>query len=158
MPKFSSFSFGATSAVMTSLAIVVGFSAVPDAKITIVTTLLILAIADNISDSFGIHVHQESQHSSAEEVRKVTINNFTVRLIISFVFILFIMTLPIDFAVFLSVIFGIVIITVLSYFISKDQNANPYPGIAQHLALAVVVMVASFLLRGLTTDVISHFT
>jgi len=59
MIKLHNFSFGATSAVVTGLAIIVGLSAVHDAKIAIVSALLIIAIADNISDSFGIHIHQE---------------------------------------------------------------------------------------------------
>jgi vacuolar iron transporter family protein len=70
------FSYGSTTAVITSLAIIVGFSGTVNAVINIVTALIIIAIADNISDSLGIHMHQESEESSPKEVRLVTYINF----------------------------------------------------------------------------------
>jgi len=66
------FNFGATSAVITSLAVIVGLSRTTNFVIGITTALVVIAIADNISGSFGIHVHQESQKESVKEVRKTT--------------------------------------------------------------------------------------
>jgi VIT1/CCC1 family predicted Fe2+/Mn2+ transporter len=55
--------------------------------------------------------------------------------------------LPIDYAVILSIIFGISLLSVLSYFIAKEQKTNPYRSILEHLAIAILVIVASYFLR-----------
>ena len=78
-PKFYNFSFGVTSAIMTSLTIIIGLSGAAS-NITIITALLIIAIADNISDSFGIHIYQESKRVNSKEVKTTTANNFIARM------------------------------------------------------------------------------
>ena len=141
--RFKNISFGATSAVITSLAIIVGLSKTSNAKISILSSLIIIAIADNVSDSFGIHVHQESQNEKASEVRKTTIINFLTRLFAVFLFILFVTFLPMVYALIFSIIFGLSVIAFLSYFIAKEQKVSPFVAMSQHLALAILVMVGS---------------
>jgi vacuolar iron transporter family protein len=155
MVKFSDYSFGATSAVMTGLAVIIGLSNVP--KISIIAALFVIAIADNISDSFGIHIQQESQLLSAKEVSRITNSNFLTRFMVVLVYILFIYFLPIMLALILSIIFGILIIIILSYFISIDQKGNPYKAIFQHLGIALVVMTVSYFLRELIAKLPSLF-
>jgi VIT1/CCC1 family predicted Fe2+/Mn2+ transporter len=121
--------------------------------VNVITALLIIAIADNVSDSFGIHVHQESECRKPKEVRRVTIDNFIARFLITIVFVLFIFFLPIDYAIILSVIVGLSIIIILSYSIAKRQKINPYREILKHLALAIIVMFIGLILRSL----LSHF-
>jgi len=155
--KFKDYSFGATSAVITSLAIIISLSRVVSAKISIITALLVIAIADNISDSFGIHIYQESQHVRAKEVKKTTLYNFLARLLVVSILILFILLLPIDLAVILSVVFGLSIIVLLSYFISKHQKDNPYSIVIEHLALTVIVIIASLFLRAFISQSMFQF-
>jgi len=50
------FSFGASSAIVTSLAFIVGLSRNPNPRLAIIGSLLVIAVADNISDSLGIHI------------------------------------------------------------------------------------------------------
>ena len=89
MINFRKISFGSSSAVITSLAIIIGLSNTINPKVNVITALLIIAIADNVSDSFGIHVHQESECRKPKEVRRVTIDNFIARFLITIVFVLF---------------------------------------------------------------------
>jgi len=56
MREIYNLSFGVTSAIMTSLAIVIGFGGT--GSIAVITALLIIAVADNISDSFGMHIYR----------------------------------------------------------------------------------------------------
>jgi VIT1/CCC1 family predicted Fe2+/Mn2+ transporter len=147
--NFKNISFGSSSAVITSLAIIIGLSNTINAKINIITALLIIAIADNISDSFGIHVHQESECCKPNEVRKVTIDNFIARFLITMVFVLFILFISLTYSIILSIIFGLFIITILSYSIAKRQKINPYKEIFKHLALAILVMFIGLILRNI---------
>lgn len=147
MFKFKNISFGATSAVMTSLAVIIGLSSTENARIGVITMLLIIAIADNISDSFGMHIHQESLNEPPKEVRNTTIINFFSRLLIVTIFILLIFFLPQIFAIISSIILGIIVITLLSYYIAIEQKINPYKAIFQHLTLALIVMLGSYILK-----------
>ena len=141
------YSFGATSAVITGLAVIVGLSRTANPVIGITTALVVIAIADNISDSFGIHVHQESQKESVKEVRKTTLTNFATRVAVVSVFILLVILLPMKAAVPLSIFFGMAVISTISYFIAKEQKAKPYRVVSQHLLITVLVIVGSYLLR-----------
>jgi len=154
MLDFKEFSFGATSAIITGIAVIVGLSNTINAKVNIITALLIIAIADNISDSFGIHVHQECQRENAHEVTRITIFNFISRVIIVLVFILIILLAPMTIGVILSIIFSIVILVILSYYISKKQKIKPFKAILHHLIIAIIVIVASYVLRGIIPDLI----
>lgn len=151
------YTFGATSAVITGLAVIVGFSGTANAKVSMLSALLLIAIADNISDSFGIHVHQECQSESVREVRRATFTNFVVRLLVVGVFVLMVLFLPSMLSLVLSMVFGLIVIGLLSYHIAKEQKANPYKVIGQHLLLTVVVMVASFVLKELISGWIQGF-
>jgi vacuolar iron transporter family protein len=111
--------------------------------------LVLIAIADNIADSFGIHVYQESQSKSPKQVRRTTFNNFATRLIVVAVYAMIILFTSISLAVILSIIFSALIIIVLSYFIAKHQKVKPFVAIAQHTALAAIIIIASFILRGI---------
>ena len=139
-------SFGATSAVMTSLALVISLSGLAN-KTALITSLLVIAIADNISDSFGIHIYQESKNIDPQEVKETTTSNFIARMLITAVFILFVLCLPVYLTIILSILFGITIMILLSYFIARNQQINPYGTVFRHLLLAIILMVASFILK-----------
>ena len=141
------FNFGATSAVITGLAVIVGLSRTTNPVVGITTALIIIAIADNVSDSFGIHVHQESQKESVKEVRKTTFTNFITRVAVVSIFVLLVILLPMKAAVALSIFFGIAIISIISYFIAKEQKAKPYRVVFHHLLITVLVIIGSYLLR-----------
>jgi len=146
MTHLTKFSFGATSAIVTSLAFIVGLSRNANPKLTIIGSLLVIAIADNISDSLGIHIYQESDLKKPKDVRTSTFSNFLTRFLVILLFILIVAFLPTDYAVVFSVILGVSLLSVLSYFIAKEQKVNPYMAILQHVAIAIfVIVVSSFL-------------
>jgi vacuolar iron transporter family protein len=151
------FSFGATSAVITSLAVIVGLSRTVNPVIGITTALVVIAIADNISDSFGIHVHQESQKESVKEVRKTTFTNFVTRVAVVAIFILQVILLPAKTAVILSIIFGMAVISAISYFVAKEQKAKPFKIVFEHLLITALVIAGSYLLREASAGLIAKF-
>ena len=126
---------------------IIGLSRSANPVIGITTALVVIAIADNISDSFGIHIHQESQRESVKEVRKTTFTNFVTRVAVVSVFVLLVILLPLKAAVALSMFFGIAVISIISYFIAKEQKAKPYRVVFQHLLITVMVIIGSYLLR-----------
>ena len=142
-PPQTRFSFGATSAIITNLGIITGLDTLTHPKLSIIGALLVIALADNLSDSFGIHIYQESEHIPKKEVWLSTLTNFFTRLFVSSTFVILIIVLPIRFAAVCSVIWGLLILTVLTYTIAKQQKISPFSAISVHLTIAFVVVVAS---------------
>ena len=146
MSHLTKFSFGATSAIITCLALIIGLSKSANPKLSIVASLLVIAIADNISDSLGIHIYQESDLKKSEVVRANTFFNFLTRFFVILIFILLVEFLPTGYAIIFSIIWGISLLIVLSYSIAKEQKVNPYKAIFEHVAVAVaVIFVSNFL-------------
>ena len=147
MTHLTRFSFGITSAIVTSLAFIVGLSESINSKLAIIVSLLIFAVADNISDSLGLHIFQESDLKKPKVVSVSTFSNFFARLLVVLIFVLAVVFLPIDYAVIFSIIYGISLLSILSYFIAKEQKANPYLSILEHVTIAVLVIIVSYFLR-----------
>jgi VIT1/CCC1 family predicted Fe2+/Mn2+ transporter len=145
MTHLTKFSFGTTSAIVTSLAFIVGLSG--NSKITIIVSLLVFAVADNISDSLGLHVFQESDLKKPKVVSTSTFSNFFTRFLVVLIFISLVAFFPLEYAVVLSIIYGVSLLSVLSYYIAKEQKSNPYLSILGHVAIAILVIVISYFLR-----------
>ena len=139
------FSFGSTSAIITNLALIIGFDTVSNTKLPIIGSLLIIAIADNISDSLVIHMYQESAGLSRKKVWLLTLTNFFSRLITSLGFVLIIFAFPLNLAVILSLIYGLLVLSIVSYLIAVSRKINPWTSIIEHLLVATsVVFISKF--------------
>lgn len=64
----SRFSFGSSSAIITNIALTIGLDTTVNAKSAIIGSLLVVALADNISDTLGMHMFQESEGHSKKTV------------------------------------------------------------------------------------------
>lgn len=137
------FSFGATSGIITSLGLIMGLYTVPNAKLSIISSLLILALADNFSDTMGIHVYQDAENYTPAEVWISTVTNFMARFLVSAFFILFFIIFPIKIAVAFSVFYGLLILAAVSYQIAINKKENPFKTILEHVSIAMIVIFAS---------------
>jgi vacuolar iron transporter family protein len=146
MPKSTFYSFGATSAIITNLAIITGLDAVANAKFSILSSLLVIAVADNISDALGIHIHQESEILRTKDVWLSTLTNFSARLAISLVFILLVLLLPLRTAVLCSIVYGFFVLAYVSIVIAREKLSSPSLLIAEHVGIPIAVIAASHFL------------
>jgi hypothetical protein len=79
--KIANLSFGSTAAIVTSMALIFGLDAATATKSTIVSGLLIVALADNLTDALSMHVYEESHRRLApREAFWATFGNFVARL------------------------------------------------------------------------------
>ncbi len=136
-------SFGATSAVITNLGLITGLRNGAHAKLSIIGGILIIAFADNIADSLGIHVYQEAECLKAKEVWISTFSNFVTRVIVSLIFVLLVALLPMRMAVLFSLGWGLSLLAVLSYMIAKTRKTSTYVAVLEHLVIASIVIAAS---------------
>jgi hypothetical protein len=141
--KVSDFSFGAVSAVITCLALITSLDTAATSKLAVIGSLCVIALADNISDTLGIHIYQEGEYTSFRKVWRLTASNFLARLCVIAVFILFVLLLPPMVAIICSIIYGFFILTVISYLVAQKRQVKPFKIIAEHIAIAIVVLVLS---------------
>ena len=142
-PFQTRFSFGATSAIMTNLGLICGLDAGSNPKRAIIGSILVIAVADNISDSLGIHIFQESERVGEREVWFSTFTNYATRLLVSLTFILLVALLPMKAAVVGSVLWGMSLLTVMSYWIARDRGESALATILEHVLIAAAVIAAS---------------
>ncbi len=142
----SKFSFGATSSTVTSLGIVFGLATSGNPKASIIGALLVIAIADNIADSLGIHIYREATTTTKENTRMFTISNFLTRFGITLTFVVFFAFLPLDFAAVFCTLLGLGILVFLSYLIGVQHKTSIFKEIGVHLGIAIPVIVISHFL------------
>ena len=137
------FSFGATAAIITNLSLVVGLRTGEHVKLSIIAGMLVIALADNVSDSVGIHIYQESECLAQKEVWLTTLTNFMTRLLVSLTFIALVLFLPLPLAALVSLIWGLSLLGFISYHIARERGLNPYMAILEHLSIALIVVLMS---------------
>jgi vacuolar iron transporter family protein len=155
MIKINKFSIGATSAIVTSMGLIAGLLHGENARTSTIAGLLVIAIADNISDSLGIHIYKESEGASRQEILSSTFGNFTMRLALALTFVMIVLLLPSYIAIIISSIWGLFLLTILSYLIAKAKNASPVREIILHLAIALMVIAGSKYLGEIITKKIT---
>lgn len=142
----SKFSFGATSSTVTSLGIIFGLLSSGNPQASVIGSLLVIAVADNIADSLGIHIYRETTSTKKENTRMFTISNFLTRFGITLTFVVLFAFLPIDYAAALCVLIGFGILIFLSYLIGVQRKTSTIREILIHLGIAIPVIIISHFL------------
>jgi len=146
MINISKFSMGATSAILTSLALIAGMARGDDTRLNVIAGLLIIAVADNVADSLSIHISKEAEGVSRKNVWISTIGNFISRLVLALTFTLIVLLLPSFPAFVTSVAWGTLMLVVLSYSIAKKRDTHPFREIFWHLLVAFIIIAGSKIL------------
>jgi VIT1/CCC1 family predicted Fe2+/Mn2+ transporter len=121
---------------------IVGLHSGTGSKLVVLGGVLSIAIADSFSDALGIHISEESDRGKAEkEVWAATLATFLSKIAFSSTFIIPILLLSLETAMLVSVAWGLLVLGVLSYHIAKSQSVKPIRVIAEHLLIAVVVII-----------------
>lgn len=136
------FSFGLTSAIITTLGMIVGLHSSTHSKIVVIGGIIAIAIADAFSDALGIHISEEAENThSAREIWESTISTFFTKFLFAITFILPVLLLPLQTAIIVSVFYGLSLIVIFSAYMAKKQNQKIYPVVLEHLVIAVAVVL-----------------
>lgn len=65
------FSFGLTSAAITTLGMIIGLDSAMHSKLVVIGGILSIAVADSFSDALGIHISEESHEKNHEHVSQL---------------------------------------------------------------------------------------
>lgn len=136
--------FGATSGVITTLGLIVGLNSGTRSVTAVLGGILVIAVADAMSDALGIHLAEEADpNTSHNHVWSATIMTFITKFVFSISFAIPLLLLPLASAVIASVAWGMFVIVVLSYFLARSQGESPVAIIAEHVGIAILVVIFS---------------
>ncbi|MGB5630276.1 MAG: hypothetical protein WBM57_12960 [Woeseiaceae bacterium] len=136
--------FGATSGVITTIGLIVGLNSGTQSITAVLGGILVIAVADAMSDALGIHLAEEADPNTDQgHVWAATIMTFVTKFVFSISFAVPLLLLPLTTAVGVSVVWGLLVIVILSYFLARSQNESPLYIIGEHLGIAVLVLVLS---------------
>ena len=139
--------FGLTSGVITTLGIIVGLHSGTHSKLAVLAGMVVLAIADAFSDAIGIHISEEAEGEHAtREIWEATLFTFSSKFVFSLTFVPLIVFLEISTAILASVVWGLFLIVIISFYTAKLQNKNVHRTIAEHLLVTIlVIFIAHYL-------------
>lgn len=138
-------SFGLTSGIITTLGLLVGLTSGTKSRMVVLGGILTIAIADAFSDALGIHISEESENKhSNKEIWEATISTFLSKFLFALTFVIPVIFLNLKNAVIVSIIWGLAVLTIISYLMAKDQKAKPYKVIGEHIFIAVVVIIVTY--------------
>jgi len=136
--------FGATSGVITTIGLIVGLNSGTRSVTAVLGGILVIAVADAMSDALGIHLAEEADPDTTHgHVWSATIMTFITKFVFSISFAVPLLLLPLSTAVTVSVVWGMLVITILSYFLARSQDESPLAIVGEHLGIAVLVVVFS---------------
>jgi VIT1/CCC1 family predicted Fe2+/Mn2+ transporter len=136
--------FGATSGVITTIGLITGLNAGTNSLVAVLGGILVVAVADAMSDALGIHIAQEADPDSTEEhIWAATIWTFVTKLVVALSFAVPLLWLPLQTAVAVAVAWGLLVITLLSAYLARMQRVAALPIVTEHLGIAIVVVAIS---------------
>jgi VIT1/CCC1 family predicted Fe2+/Mn2+ transporter len=149
-------SFGLTSGVVTTLGLIVGLAAGTHSRLAVVGGIVTIAVADALSDALGIHISEESENvHSPSEIWVATVSTLVAKLLVAASFLIPVLTLELALAVTVSIVWGGVALTLLSFRLARDRREPWLPVVGEHLIVAALVVVATHLLGSWVAAVFS---
>jgi VIT1/CCC1 family predicted Fe2+/Mn2+ transporter len=138
------FGFGLTSGIITTLGLMIGLNSSTNSKLAVLGGILTIAIADALSDGLGIHVSEESENvHTAREIWESTLSTFFFKFIIASSFTIPVLLLNLSTAILMSIMYGLILLCILSYRIAKNEKKKSWKVIGEHLSIAFVVIIAA---------------
>ena len=133
--------------MITTLGIIVGLHSGTHSKLAVLAGMVVLAIADAFSDAIGIHISEEAEGEHAtREIWEATLFTFSSKFVFSLTFVPLIVFLEISTAILASVVWGLFLIVIISFYTAKLQNKNVHRTIAEHLLVTIlVIFIAHYL-------------
>jgi VIT1/CCC1 family predicted Fe2+/Mn2+ transporter len=136
------FSFGLVSGIVTTLGMIVGLHSSTHSKIFVLGGILVIAVADALSDAMGIHFSEESENKhSFREIWESTVATFLSKFTFALTFIVPILLFELSTAIVLCIIWGAILTIFFSIYLAKSQNKKIFQTVVEHLVLLFIVVI-----------------
>ncbi len=137
-------SFGLTSGIITTLGLMVGLDSGTHSKTVVLGGILTIAIADAFSDALGIHISEESENKhTSSEIWVSTASTFASKFFFALTFLVPVLLFELSQAIIVSVLWGLMWLTVLSVNMAREQKTRPLAVATEHLFIALLVILTT---------------
>jgi len=108
--------------------------------------ILLIAIADALSDALGIHISEEAGSKSITEkqIWASTISTIIFKFLFALTFIVPILLFSLQKAIIISIIWGILLLSIFSYYIAKKREEKPLKAVFEHVIIAAIVIIITY--------------
>lgn len=149
--------FGLTSGIITTLGMIVGLNSSTRSALAVIGGIFIIAIADAFSDSLGMHISEEAEtgHTS-KEIWQSTMATFISKFVFALTFVIPILLFCLSTAIIVSIIWGLLLITLFSFYLAKKQKIKAKRVILEHLFIAILVIIITNYVGDLVRKIFSN--
>ncbi len=148
-------SFGLTSGVITTLGMIVGVNASTSSRLAVIAAIVAIAIADAFSDAVAMHVSEESEGvHERKDIWEATAATFLAKFLFALTFVIPIWFLPLDIAVLVDVIWGLLIMTLFNISLARSQEEKVLRVVFEHLSIAIIVILLTFIVGSFLSTVV----
>ena len=139
--------FGATSGVITTVGLMVGLNAGTESPAAVIGGVLVIAVADGMSDALGMHLAQESDPAvQTRHVWGATVSTFLAKFLVTSTFLVPLLVFPLTRGVTVGVGWGLVLLTAVSVSLARTRGVRALPVVAEHLTIGGLVVALSHVL------------
>ena len=143
-------SFGLVSGVLTTLGLLVGLGVGTQSREVIIGGILTIAVADALSDAFGVHLSQESAgENSKKQVWESTISTLLSKFLLALTFLIPVLIFDIKTAGTVDIIWGFVVITLISFLssiLNRVEKKELISAVLEHVLLFIFTITLSYLI------------
>lgn len=136
--------FGLTSSVITTLGVIIGLSSGTHSELAVIVGIFIMAFADGLSDAMGIHISEEAElEHTPKEQWEAALFTFISKFIFTLSFAIPVFLFELGKAIIISIIWGLILVIIFSFYIAKAQNINPHKVVIEHVIAVLLVVLAT---------------
>lgn len=142
--------------MITTTGLMVGLYAGTESVVAVVGGVMVIAIADALSDALGIHVAQEADPSATTtHIWAATFATLITKFVVASSFIAPLLWLPLRAGVLVALLWGVVVMTVLSIQLARSRGVRALPIVAEHLAVGLLVVILAHVTGRWINDLLS---
>lgn len=140
------FGFGLTSGIITTLGLIVGLNSGTHSKKVVLGGILLIAIADSLSDALGIHISEESEgkENTQKNIWRSTFSTVLFKFLFALTFAIPILLFSLQTAIIISIIWGLFLLSTFSCYIAKKRKESCLNAIFEHCLIAILVIIATY--------------
>ncbi len=140
-------SFGVASGIVTTLGLMVGLYSGTHSKLAVLGGILTIAVADAMSDAFGIHLSEESEKGNKSgHVWEAALATFLTKFIFAMSFAVPVLFLDLRMAVIVSIAWGLLLIAIVSILIARWRKESCVLQVGEHIGIALFVIFVTYYL------------
>lgn len=144
--KMGGMSFGISSAVLTTLGMIIGLNSATDSLLAVIGGIAAVAVADSLSDAMGMYASKKSERgTSSLAAFRGAANTFASKIVFTLSFMIPFMLLPIMPAIYASIAWGLILLSFVSIQIAFIQEENTLKAIAKNWILAFIIIALAYL-------------